>query len=686
MTKQQIMKCEECGQPLNEHAKFCFACGAKVIHSGEKITCPTCGASVLDALFCSECGASFSAHVEKMYVSYTHPEESVETLLGKAKTLLALEQYERARDVYEKIIDTHPDDYHGWWGLLVASTRNLSAEPSSDKVDLALTIKNVKKLASPEEYAKCEKAFIAYLMRVDIPESVSFEDTTLVAKFVEIKLKKAESLLSEGKFSEAYEVYDSVVDIAVEDYRGWWGRLLAATKNLTEDTNEDVDVAETIKNVKKLARPEEYATYEKAFVAFLKETESRPYVKNEKIDFEKKLAVLGKARIPFLDGIKAYESIEKQEREEFAATAKKRSDNLTTFKEKLAAFEKQHTDYEETIEKKGGRRKIGIFCIILGVLLAIIGFANEAVPLIVVGLIAAFLVGGLLIGTSSADTDVMNNDRAKAEIAKYRGEVSSVITEDEKAKTAFAEAAESRTKAIALMKEKVEEIDDVINKIKALQALPEEEQTLYWLKSDCETFEVECAETCKEESEKIIDEAYEAFFQKKFPVLLRCDKCGNQTVAYVDILGKFNRFDHISCFFCEEAVYFNNFLNEDGTPNVEELRRGANYRRYLAYEGLDDEYDDDEYDEEEYDEEEHDEEEYEEEDESHAVYLVSAGSYPQGVAKVIDDVLCCGMGEAREYAMETQLPCRLTSTSKKEAEQFASRLRMAGATVEVEES
>ena len=72
-------------------------------------------------------------------------------------------------------------------------------------------------------------------------------------------------------------------------------------------------------------------------------------------------------------------------------------------------------------------------------------------------------------------------------------------------------------------------------------------------------------------------------------------------------------------------------------------------------------------------------------DESHAVYLVSVGSYPQGVAEVIDDVLYCGMSEAREFVTDVALPCWLTSSSKKEAEQFASRLRAAGATVEVRE-
>lgn len=53
-----VRKCEKCGAPLPENAKFCFECGEKVkppIPEGMML-CPECGSVVSKGKFCIECG------------------------------------------------------------------------------------------------------------------------------------------------------------------------------------------------------------------------------------------------------------------------------------------------------------------------------------------------------------------------------------------------------------------------------------------------------------------------------------------------------------------------------------------------------------------------------------------------------------------------------------------------------
>jgi DNA-directed RNA polymerase subunit RPC12/RpoP len=61
------MKCANCGAEIAAEDKFCYACGAEVIHE-EPVAepavrrCPSCGAEVTDDdRFCDSCGADLSA-------------------------------------------------------------------------------------------------------------------------------------------------------------------------------------------------------------------------------------------------------------------------------------------------------------------------------------------------------------------------------------------------------------------------------------------------------------------------------------------------------------------------------------------------------------------------------------------------------------------------------------------------
>ena len=56
--------CAKCGAALPSNAKFCLECGEKVIHSEvAKVTCPICGAKVMQGKFCLECGAPLTTPV-----------------------------------------------------------------------------------------------------------------------------------------------------------------------------------------------------------------------------------------------------------------------------------------------------------------------------------------------------------------------------------------------------------------------------------------------------------------------------------------------------------------------------------------------------------------------------------------------------------------------------------------------
>ena len=83
-TKGVQMKCIQCGQELEEGAKFCYSCGAKV----QNTFCSQCGAEIpSDAKFCSSCGSKTSD-----YSSFpTSDKYAIETSLSESERKLVNE-------------------------------------------------------------------------------------------------------------------------------------------------------------------------------------------------------------------------------------------------------------------------------------------------------------------------------------------------------------------------------------------------------------------------------------------------------------------------------------------------------------------------------------------------------------------------------------------------------------------
>lgn len=78
------MKCIQCSQELEEGAKFCYSCGAKV----QNTFCSKCGAEIpSDAKFCGSCGSKTSD-----YSSFpTSDKYAIETSLSESERKLVNE-------------------------------------------------------------------------------------------------------------------------------------------------------------------------------------------------------------------------------------------------------------------------------------------------------------------------------------------------------------------------------------------------------------------------------------------------------------------------------------------------------------------------------------------------------------------------------------------------------------------
>ena len=109
-------------------------------------TCPNCNSPLQikegqDFVKCEYCGTISSApkaieyhqHQSTSYnfsganpvVNFSNGQD-LETLVKNADMHLKLKNYAAAQSIYEKITNEYPHDYRGWWGLILARSKNLS--------------------------------------------------------------------------------------------------------------------------------------------------------------------------------------------------------------------------------------------------------------------------------------------------------------------------------------------------------------------------------------------------------------------------------------------------------------------------------------------------------------------------------------------------------------------------------
>lgn len=104
---------------------------------------------------------------------------SLKRLIQNSDTYLKLGNYGAAEEVYTTITRDYPEDYRGWWGLIVCITRNFSniSIYSDTTIDQIKTWKlrewfgYVKQLASPEEFENLESQYTKYMREVFLFEA-----------------------------------------------------------------------------------------------------------------------------------------------------------------------------------------------------------------------------------------------------------------------------------------------------------------------------------------------------------------------------------------------------------------------------------------------------------------------------------------------------------------------------------
>lgn len=89
----------------------------------------------------------------------------LERLLQNAQTYLRLNNYPLAEEVYNTVIKDYPEDYRGWWGLIVCKTRSF-AQLILDGSELNVWFGYVKQLADPKDFGEVEKEYIEYARKV----------------------------------------------------------------------------------------------------------------------------------------------------------------------------------------------------------------------------------------------------------------------------------------------------------------------------------------------------------------------------------------------------------------------------------------------------------------------------------------------------------------------------------------
>lgn len=86
----------------------------------------------------------------------------LERLHQNCATYLKLGNYSSAEEVYRTITKEYPEDYRGWWGLIVSKTNNFTNIIREQNL-LNEWFMYVKQLSSPEEYTELENKYVEYI-------------------------------------------------------------------------------------------------------------------------------------------------------------------------------------------------------------------------------------------------------------------------------------------------------------------------------------------------------------------------------------------------------------------------------------------------------------------------------------------------------------------------------------------
>ena len=92
---------------------------------------------------------------------------SLDRLIQNSDTYLKLKNYPAAEEAFERITREYPEDYRGWWGLILCKTREFTEVVDDDAVrQLNTWLSYVRQLAKPDEFETLRTRYIEYLSAV----------------------------------------------------------------------------------------------------------------------------------------------------------------------------------------------------------------------------------------------------------------------------------------------------------------------------------------------------------------------------------------------------------------------------------------------------------------------------------------------------------------------------------------
>lgn len=104
-------------------------------------------------------------NLKNIQVEQPYEKQTLKRMIQNSETYLKLCDIDAANEVFEKITKEYPEEYKGWWGLILCKTKNFT-EVIIDQTELNTWLKYAKQLAPKEDFQKLEEKYVEYTKKV----------------------------------------------------------------------------------------------------------------------------------------------------------------------------------------------------------------------------------------------------------------------------------------------------------------------------------------------------------------------------------------------------------------------------------------------------------------------------------------------------------------------------------------
>lgn len=139
---------------------------------------------------------------ERGTVTYINEAEPKEKLVKNGNVYLKLDNFSAAQEVFERLTKNYPDEYMGWWGMVLCKTQKLTIVPSDTKI-LTTWYKYAKQLADDKNGAEIEEKYVEYCRKI------AENNTTKEYEAVNDNIKKQQDYINTLKAS-INQINDSI--------------------------------------------------------------------------------------------------------------------------------------------------------------------------------------------------------------------------------------------------------------------------------------------------------------------------------------------------------------------------------------------------------------------------------------------------------------------------------------------